>query len=78
MQAALRFDAPPALCSAAGELGVRPDVLAGSLPRWLPPLQSGTLGRDAFVAVYVASVCALSEPLANRPDATACERAVQA
>jgi hypothetical protein len=76
--ASLRFDAPLTLRSAAGELGVRPDVLAGSLPRWLSPLEGGTLGRDAFAAVYVASLCVLSEPLANRPDATACERAVEA
>lgn len=77
-QAALRFDAPLTLRDAAGELGVRPDVLAGNLPRWLSPLASGTLGRDAFAEVYVASLCVLSEPLANRPDSAACERALQA
>ena len=77
-QASLRFGAPLTLRDAAAELGVRPDVLAGNLPRWLSPLQSGTLGRNAFAAVYVASLCVLSEPLANRPDAAACERALEA
>jgi len=77
-QASLRFDAPLTLRDAAGELGVRPDVLASRLPRWLTPLESGTIGRDAFGAVYVASLCVLAESLANRPDAAACERAVQA
>ena len=57
---------------------MRPEVLAGSLPRWLAPLQSGTLGRDAFATVYVASLCVLSEPRANRPGAATRERAVQA
>jgi hypothetical protein len=62
MQAALRFDAPPTLRSAAGELGV-PDVLAGRLLRGSRHCRA-TLGRDAFAAVYVVSVCVLSEPLA--------------
>ncbi|HKO93011.1 MAG TPA: hypothetical protein VJU61_17770 [Polyangiaceae bacterium] len=77
VQAALRFDAPLTLRDAAAELGVRADVLAGNLPRWLSPLESGTLGRDEFAAVYVASLCVLSESWANRPDPATCERALQ-
>jgi hypothetical protein len=78
--AALRFDAPLTLRDAAGELGVRPDVLAGGLARtpWLAPLGSGTLGRDAFAAVYVASLCVLDEALENRPDRARCERELAA
>jgi len=78
--AALRFDAPLTLRDAAGELGVRPDVLASSLSLapWLAPLASGTLTRDAFAAVYVASLCVLNEPLGNRPDPARCERELAA
>ena len=77
--ASLRFGAPLTLRDAAGELGLRPEALAARLSRVAPrlsALESGTLGRDAFGAVYVASLCVLSEPLANRPDAAACERAL--
>jgi hypothetical protein len=76
--AALRFDAPLTLRDAAAELGVRPDLLTGSisLAPWLAPLTSGKLGRDTFAALYVGSLCVLSESLANRPDQAACDRAL--
>jgi hypothetical protein len=74
----LRFGAPLTLRQAAAELGVSPDLLAANLPRLDPALSvlaTGTLGRDEFAAVYVQSLCLLSESLQNPPDAAACEQA---
>jgi mono/diheme cytochrome c family protein len=77
----LRFGTPLSLRTAAAELGVPAARLRASLPALpatLSLLEGGTLSRDAFAGVYVASLCVLSESLANRPDAAACEHAIAA
>jgi mono/diheme cytochrome c family protein len=77
----LRFGTPLSLRTAAAELGVPADRLAASLPALpaaLSLLEGGTLSREAFAGVYVASLCVLSESLANCPDAAACEHAIAA
>jgi hypothetical protein len=38
----------------------------------------GTLNRDDFTAVYVASICRLSILLENQPNANDCNRALAA
>jgi len=79
--ASLRFGAPLTMRDAAAELGLHPEALATDWPRhapWLAPLGRDAMDRDAFTAVYSASLCVLSGSLANRPDAAACARAIDA
>ena len=76
-----RFDRDVALKDAAGDLGVSRDVLKDTLnlldPR-LGVLEKGTVDRDDFTAVYVASLCALSGVLNNQPDEAICDAALAA
>ncbi|HKO93248.1 MAG TPA: hypothetical protein VJU61_18965 [Polyangiaceae bacterium] len=74
--ASLRFDAPLLLRDAAGELGIAAEALAANLGAapWLSALESGTLGRDDFAAVYLPALCVFTETLENRPNAALCER----
>ena len=48
------------------------------LAPWLSPLGLDAMDRDAFAAVYVASLCVLGESFANRPDPALCQRALAA
>jgi hypothetical protein len=41
-------------------------------------LRKGTLDRDDFTALYVASLCVLSTPDNNQPDAAVCDAAIAA
>lgn len=77
----LRFDADVELSDAAGDLGVLPEELEdtlGLLDPVLSVLRRGTLDRDDFTQVYIASLCVLSSPLENRPDDNICDDALRA
>jgi mono/diheme cytochrome c family protein len=74
----LRFEDDLELAPAAGDLGVSAAELEDSLNLLDPVLgvlRRGTLDRDDFTALFVASLCELSTTLENRPDAAACELA---
>ncbi len=77
----LRFDADMSLADAAGDLGLAPDDLEANLnlldPR-LTVLRRGTIDRDDFTQLYVASLCVLSTPLENQPDPAVCDASLQA
>jgi hypothetical protein len=76
-----RFDRDLTLRDAAGDLGLSTgeleDVLNLLDPR-LGILRRGTVDRDDFTAVYVASLCTLSGALNNQPDEAICEAALAA
>jgi len=77
----LRFDADVKLQDAAGDLGLTPDDLGRNLDLLDPVmsvLQKGTLDRDDFTALYLASLCVLSTPNENQPDAAQCDAAIAA
>jgi serine/threonine-protein kinase len=77
----LRFDADMRLEDAAGDLGLLPEDLQQNLQLLDPVvsvLDSGTLDRDDFTAVYVDSLCQLSTPLENQPDVAVCDAAAAA
>jgi hypothetical protein len=74
----LRFEDDLELAPAAGDLGVSTAELEDSLNLLDPVLsvlRRGTLDRDDFTALFVASLCELSSTLENQPDAAACELA---
>jgi hypothetical protein len=75
----LRFDADLSLADAAGDLGVTPEDLQNSLGLLDPALtvlRRGTLDRDDFSTLFVASLCLLASPQENRPDPSVCSRAL--
>jgi len=77
----LRFDADMRLADAAGDLGLLPEDLRDNLQLLDPVvsvLDSGTLDRDDFTAVFVDSLCQLSTPLENQPDVAVCDAAAAA
>jgi serine/threonine-protein kinase len=77
----LRFDADMRLADAAGDLGLLPDELQDNLQLLDPVvsvLDSGTLDRDDFTAVFVDSLCQLSVTLENQPDVAVCDAAAAA
>jgi len=83
----LRFDADLTLADVAGDLGVTPDELDGDLDLLDPVLSvlgsgrnttGGTLDRDDFTAVFVDSLCVMSQPLENQPDVAVCDAAAAA
>jgi mono/diheme cytochrome c family protein len=77
----LRFDADVKLQDAAGDLGLTPDDLRDNLDLLDPVLsvlKKGTLDRDDFTALYVASLCVLSTPNENQPDTAVCDAAIAA
>jgi mono/diheme cytochrome c family protein len=77
----LRFDADMTLKDAAGDLGLTPDELGRNLQLLDPVLsvlRQGTLDRDDFTALFVASLCTLSSPLENQPDPAVCDAALAA
>jgi mono/diheme cytochrome c family protein len=77
----LRFDQDMQLADAAGDLGLTPDDLLGNLDLLDPVLsvlKKGTLDRDDFTQLYVASLCTLSGPLENQPAAAVCDAALAA
>ncbi|HEU4581126.1 MAG TPA: hypothetical protein VFS67_22870 [Polyangiaceae bacterium] len=77
----LRFDADMTVEDAAGDLGVTPDDLQRNLNLLDPTLavlRRGTIDRDDFTQLYVASLCALSTPLENQPDPALCDAALEA
>ena len=77
----LRFDADVKLADAAGDLGLTPDDLRDNLDLLNPVLsvlRTDTLDRDDFTAVYIDSLCILSKPAENQPDAAACAAAAPA
>jgi mono/diheme cytochrome c family protein len=77
----LRFDQDMTLADAAGDLGLIPSELSDNLDLLDPVLsvlKKGTLDRDDFTALYVASLCTLSTPLNNQPVAAVCDAALAA
>jgi serine/threonine-protein kinase len=77
----LRFDADMRLADAAGDLGLLPEELQDNLQLLDPVvsvLDSGTLDRDDFTAVFVDSLCQLSVTLENQPDVAVCDAAAAA
>lgn len=71
----LRFVRDMTLADAAGDLGVSAPELRETIqlldPR-LGILRERTIDRDDFTAVYVASLCIMSDVLDNRPEEAAC------
>jgi hypothetical protein len=77
----LRFDRDVFITDAAGDLGVSVDELRTELNELDPSLgvlDSGTIDRDDFTDVYVASLCVMSVVLENQPDADLCDDAIAA
>jgi mono/diheme cytochrome c family protein len=77
----LRFDQDVQLADAAGDLGLEPKELSDNLDLLDPVLsvlKKGTLDRDDFTQLYVASLCTLSTPLNNQPAAAVCDAALAA
>jgi hypothetical protein len=77
----LRFDRDMFLKDAAGDLGATIDELSDELDNLDPSLtvlDNGTIDRDDFTAVYVASLCVMSVVLENQPDAAVCDDAIAA
>jgi mono/diheme cytochrome c family protein len=77
----LRFDQDVTLADAAGDLGLTPSDLLSNLDLLDPVLsvlKKGTLDRDDFTQLYVASLCTLSTPLNNQPVAAVCDAALAA
>lgn len=80
-EAVLFFDDDVTLTAAAGALGLTPQDLQDNLSLVDPSLavlRRGVLDRDDFTNVYVASLCQLSTPLENQPDAAVCDAAIAA
>jgi serine/threonine-protein kinase len=74
----LRFDQDLRIADVAGDLGVTPEDLDGNLDLLDPTLavlERGTIDRDDFTAVFVDSLCVMSTPLENQPDAAVCDAA---
>jgi len=72
-----RFDLDLKVNDAAGDLGVSADVLERQIQLLDPRLgilraEKGTIDRDDFTALYVASLCIMSEVLDNRPEEAVC------
>jgi serine/threonine-protein kinase len=77
----LRFDRDMFLKDAAGDLGATIDELSDELDNLDPSLtvlDNGTIDRDDFTAVYVASLCVMSVVLENQPDEAVCDDAIAA
>jgi len=77
----LRFDRDMFIKDAAGDLGASIDELSDELDNLDPSLtvlDNGTIDRDDFTAVYVASLCVMSVVLENQPDAAVCDDAIAA
>jgi serine/threonine-protein kinase len=77
----LRFDQDMRVQDAAGDLGLTADDLKENidlLDPVLSTLKNGTIDRDDFTAVFVDSLCILSTPLENQPDAAVCDAAAAA
>ncbi|MEY4546200.1 MAG: Serine/threonine-protein kinase pkn1 [Pseudomonadota bacterium] len=75
----LRFDADLSLADVAGDLGVTPEDLENSLGLLEPALtvlRRGTLDRDDFSSLFVASLCVLASTQENRPDPSVCDGTV--
>jgi hypothetical protein len=75
----VRFDGEVSLATAAGELGVSPDVMRDELSfvssqvdGSLASLSDQSLQREQFEAVYLATLCALQITSDNRPAAALC------
>jgi mono/diheme cytochrome c family protein len=76
----LRFEQDLGLADVAGELGVTPEDLRDSLNLLEPEfavLERGTIDRDDFTALYLASVCELSSLLENRPQDAVCDQVLR-
>ncbi len=74
-----RFDRDVTLRDAAGDLGLSTadlDDELNSLDPRLGVLEKGSIDRDDFTAVYVASLCALSGVLNNQPEDAICDAAL--
>lgn len=72
---AIRFGLDMKLADAAGDLGVSADELDDTLLLLDPALgilRDSTLDRDDFTAVYVVSLCEMSNVLSNRPEEAVC------
>jgi serine/threonine-protein kinase len=78
----LRFDQDLRIEDAAGDLGLTADELDDNLDLLNPVLsvlgENGTIDRDDFTAVYIDSLCILSQPLENQPDVAVCDAAAAA
>ncbi|HTV18081.1 MAG TPA: cytochrome c [Polyangiaceae bacterium] len=77
----LRFDRDMTLKDAAADLGLSADELdqeLNTLEPELSVLRRGSIDRDDFTALYVASLCTLSAVNRNQPEAAACDAAFAA
>jgi hypothetical protein len=77
----LSFDRDVNLARAAGDLGIRPDLLDRELNRLDPALgvlDQSTIDRDDFTDLYVASLCQLQGFSSNQPDLDICDDAIAA
>jgi hypothetical protein len=76
-----RFDRDMTLRDAAGDLGLSADDLEENLNTLEPELgvlRRGSIDRDDFTALYVASLCELSAVNQNQPEAAVCDAAIAA
>jgi mono/diheme cytochrome c family protein len=78
----LQFEGDVNLDTAAADMGLDSATLKDNLQLLDPVLAvlgaGGTLDRDDFTQVYVASVCRMSTLLENQPNAADCDRALGA
>lgn len=73
-----RFDRDMTLKDAAADLGLTPEELDQELNTLEPELgvlHRGSIDRDDFTALYVASLCELSSVNENQPEAAVCDAA---
>jgi hypothetical protein len=76
-----RFDRDMTLRDAAADLGLTEDELdqeLNTLEPELTVLRRGSIDRDDFTALYVASLCVLSGVNQNQPEVAACDAAIAA
>ena len=69
------------LRDAAGDLGLSAEDLDENLNTLEPELgvlRRGSIDRDDFTALYVASLCELSAVNRNQPEAAVCDAAIAA
>jgi mono/diheme cytochrome c family protein len=76
-----RFDRDMTLRDAAADLGLTADELdreLNTLDPALGVLHQGSIDRDDFTALYVASLCELSAVNENQPEVAVCDAAIAA
>jgi len=76
-----RFDKDMGLRDAAGDLGLTADELERELNTLDPALgvlRRGSIDRDDFTALYVASLCELTSINESQPEVAVCDAAFAA